>query len=51
MRTYLADPLYKAVLEASGTEEQAKAVTTVKAIRGETAWRIFIKALAKSQNR
>jgi len=43
------DPLYKAVLMAKSKREYDKALTTLKSIRGDTAFRNFVKALKDAE--
>lgn len=42
---YWADPLYKAVKDAQTVEDMTKAVKTIRAIRGDSAWSLFMKCL------
>ena len=44
-KPYMDDPLYKAVLTAKNKKEMVKAVETLKAIRGQTAYNNFLRIL------
>lgn len=46
-KAYMDDPLYKAVITSKNQKEYDKAVKTLKAIRGETAFNNFIRMLKK----
>jgi hypothetical protein len=43
------DPLYKAVLMATNKKEYDKALATLKSIRGDAAFRNFVKALKDAE--
>jgi hypothetical protein len=45
MEEYLNDPLYRAVLTAKTLREMDKATKTARAIRGDSAWTLFINKL------